>query len=75
MELKAIVRSLQHVISEFREMKDVLVVIHSSLVSINDVKSSFVMTVSGTYEDMPKIFIPCNKISSRIDCFIYHFVL
>ena len=29
MELKAIVRSLQHVISEFREMKDVLVVIHS----------------------------------------------
>ena len=44
----------------------VRVVIHSSFVSMNDVKSLFSMTVSGTYEAMPEIFIPCNKISPCI---------
>ena len=43
MELKAIVRSLQHVISEFREMKDVLVVIHSdSAYCINPVDKGWI---------------------------------
>lgn len=43
MELKAIVRSLQHVISEFREMKDVLVVIHSdSAYCINPVDNGWI---------------------------------